>query len=154
MTDYNNNDADRARPYREQLEVAFHELEDVLDEANVNRVQSGGIGESTRKKLEARVLIFRQRLLPFARKDGAVARIWDEYNINAIPNETARVVGVTEAKDTVYGIKSGGGEPIIQRADPAKLMMWGNALIQAYSELGFGPEMDEKDLDAGKEESL
>ena len=151
---YDDPGPDRARPYRDQLEIAFHELEQVQDDAEAERVRRGTVSNSTTEALERAVLAFRRRLRPFAPKNDAVADIWERINLDAVPDETATVVGYTEPKDTKFGKKIGGGEPIVERADPNRLMIWADALITCYTELGFGPEMAESDVETVGGDSL
>lgn len=154
MSNYDDDSPDRAKPYATQLEMTFHELADVLDQAEMERLKTGGYSYKTVVKLEARVLALRRRLLPFVAKSAAVSDIWERFGIDAIPQETAVVVGETEAKVTEYGNTVGGGEKKIQRADPERLMAWGDALIQAYAELGFAPELDESDYRTSPEDAV
>ena len=154
MSTYDDPGPDRARPFRDQLEIAFHELEQIQDDATAERVRTGQVSQQTTEALERAVLMFRRRLRPFAGKSDAVADIWERFNLEAIPDATANVVGYTDAKDTKFGTKIGGGEPIVERADPDTLMIWADALVECYTALGFGPELDERDFEAGGGDSL
>jgi len=151
---YSDGDRDRSRPYREQLEIAFHELEQIQDDATAERVGSGRISQQTTEALERSVLSFQRRLRPFVRKNGTVADIWKRFNLEAVPDATATVVGFTQPRDTKFGEEIGGGEPIIQRADPERLMIWADALVECYTALGFGPDMKESDIETAGGDSL
>ena len=154
MSAYDDPEPDRARPFRDQLEIAFHELEQIQDDATAERVRTGQVSQQTTEALERAVLMFRRRLRPFAGKNGAVGDIWQRFNLEAVPDATATVVGYTEPKDTKFGTKIGGGEPIVERADPDRLMVWADALVECYTELGFGPELAESDVETVGGDSL
>jgi len=145
MSSYDDPAPDRAKPFRRQLEIGFNELAEVQDQAQTERLATGGYSNQTVVALEDSVLAFRRRLLPFVDKNDAVADLWERYQLDLVPEETAVVVGETEDRVTIYGTTERGGEKKIRRAEPDRLMVWGDALMQAYAELGFGPEMQESD---------
>lgn len=145
---------DRSRPYRDQLEMVFHELENAQDTAEAELVTRGQVSQETTRILEKQVLSFRRRLLPFVEKSRAVGDIWERYALDAVPDATATVVGYTEPRDTKFSKKIGGGEPKVEHADPQRLMVWADALVRCYTELGFGPEFDEIDRETTGRDSL
>jgi len=144
----------KARPYEQQLEMAFHELEGAQDDVTAERVHDEGVSPQTHRALEQAVMKFRRRLLPFVDKNSTAAEIWEQYYLDSIPQECARRTGVTEGTVSHFGMKSGGGDSIVEHASIGNLMVWADALVKVYAELGFAPEMEIPDHDSGGGEAV
>ena len=139
--------------YKFELDRSLQQLLRTREQVAADKVDGGGVKVENHYNFEESVMVMRQRLLPFVDRNGPTGEIWTESGLHLIPERCARKVGETEPKDTKFGIKTGGGKPIIEHAPIEDLELWADAMVEIYAELGFTPETADRQIEASGEYS-
>jgi len=125
---------DRASRLRTPVEI-LDETWYSMEEAYRQVIQNDGVCDSeTHAWLETEV----QRMYHQLRhKAPMIENIWEQYRLDQIPIQCARQVGVTEPTVGEFGMESGGGEPIIERATIETLLFWVDGFRDCLQHLGY-----------------
>ena len=106
-----------------------------MEEARLDVIQSDGkCDEELHSRLETEVQAMYHQLRP---KAPLVEETWREYQLDKIPKLCARQVGTTDASVGDFGVETGGGEQVIERAPVNTLLMWMDGFRDCLEELQY-----------------
>ena len=104
-----------------------------MEEARLEVIQSDGqCAEDLHAYLETQVQAMYYQL---RHKAALVQDTWEKYHLDQIPALCARQVGTSDPSVVDFGVKTGGGEPVIERAPVDTLLLWVEGFRECLQEL-------------------
>jgi len=133
----------KSQAYSRTLSHAIQRMHMIRSDVLSVKIQTGSVDRGTHADFEEAVLTMYYELKPYALNNPKAGSIWEENNLNELPDKCGQVKTVP-AESGRGGISMNKTETTIVHADISVLLKVSEVLDDICHKLGFAPDADKE----------